>query len=167
MNTLAARKPATQAVPRKPGRKTEISEAQKYEIKEAFDLFDSNATGRIDVKELKMAMRALGFDATKEEIRKIAGEVDKDQSGYIEYQDFLDIMGAKVCSRDPREEMLKAFRLFDDDGSGKISFKNLKRVAKDLGENISDEELKEMIEEADKKGEGEGEGEGGEGNGGK
>ena len=35
---------------------------------------------------------------------------------------------------------------------GKISFKNLKRVAKELGENMTDEELQEMIDEADRDG---------------
>jgi hypothetical protein len=39
--------------------------------------------------------------------------------------------------------------------SGKISFKNLKRVAKELGENMTDEELQEMIDEADRDGDGE------------
>merc|ERR1719232_921897 len=100
-------------------------------------------------------MRALGFEPKREEIKKMIADVDKDGSGVIDYPEFLDMMTQKMAERDPREEMLKAFRLFDDDESGKISFRNLKRVAKELGENMTDDEITEMIEEAARDGDGE------------
>merc|ERR1719262_2021497 len=65
------------------------------------------------------------------------------------------MMSQKILNRDPKDEILKAFRLFDDDETGKISFKNLKRVAKEMGERMTDAELQEMIDEADRDGDGE------------
>ena len=51
--------------------------------------------------------------------------------------------------KDSREDIQKVFNLFDDDQSGKITLKNLKRVARELGETMTDAELLEMIERAD------------------
>mmetsp|Transcript_127507 Transcript_127507/g.354979 ORF Transcript_127507/g.354979 Transcript_127507/m.354979 type:complete len:111 (-) Transcript_127507:60-392(-) len=56
---------------------------------------------------------------------------------------------------DAFHEILKVFRLFDDDETGKTSWKNLKRVAEELGERMTDEELRDMIDEADRDGDGE------------
>ncbi|XP_020637142.1 uncharacterized protein LOC110072832 isoform X1 [Pogona vitticeps] len=140
---------------RKSGLKHELSEEQKQEVREAFDLFDTDGSGTIDIKELKVAMRALGFEPKKEEIRKMIAEIGKEGSSVIEFEDFLTMMTQKMSEKDGKEEILKAFRLFDDDGTGKISFKNLKRVSKELGENLTDEELQEMIDEADRDGDGE------------
>merc|ERR1711934_307121 len=134
---------------------SELSDQRVRECKEAFDLFDTDGSGTIDQKELKVAMRALGFESKRDEIKKMIADVDQNGSGVIEYTEFLDMMTQKMAERDPREEMIKAFRLFDDDETGKISFRNLKRVAKELGENMTDEEITEMIEEADRDGDGE------------
>ena len=76
-------------------------------------------------------------------------------NAFTNWPDFLKMMIHKISNRDPKDEILKAFRLIDDDETGKISFKNLKRVAKELGENMTDEELQEMIDEADRDGDGE------------
>ncbi|XP_036060196.1 centrin-1 [Onychomys torridus] len=146
---------ASTSYKRKVGPKTELTEDQKQEVREAFDLFDSDGSGTIDVKELKVAMRALGFEPRKEEMKKMISEVDKEATGKISFNDFLAVMTQKMAEKDTKEEILKAFRLFDDDETGKISFKNLKRVANELGESLTDEELQEMIDEADRDGDGE------------
>merc|ERR1719316_2654416 len=139
---------------KKPG-KNELTEEQKQEIREAFDLFDTDGSGAIDAKELKVAMRALGFEPKKEEVKKMISDIDKDGDGTIDFDEFMMMMTAKMGEKDSREEIIKAFRLFDDDETGRISFKNLKRVAKELGETMTDEELQEMVDEADRDGDGE------------
>jgi centrin-1 len=113
-------------------------------------LFDTDGSGKIDAKELKVAMRALGFEPKKDEVKKMISEIDKDGSGKIDFNDFLNLMTAKMSEKDSRAEIMKAFRLFDDDDTGTITFANLKRVAKELGENMTDDELREMIDEASK-----------------
>lgn len=135
--------------------RTDLTEEQKQEIKEAFDLFDTDKTGTIDYHELKVAMRALGFDVKKQEVLGLMREYDREGNGAIEYIDFLDIMTHKIQERDPVEEILKAFKLFDEDNTGRISLRNLRRVARELGENLSDDELQAMIDEFDKDGDNE------------
>jgi centrin-1 len=88
-------KPVTQA-PKKV--RSELTEEQRQEIKEAFDLFDTDSQGVIDAKELKVAMRALGFEPKKEEVRRILQEIDKAGEGTIRFEEFMDIMTGKMVS---------------------------------------------------------------------
>ena len=65
--------------------KQELSEAQKNEIKEAFDMFDTAGLGIIDAKELKVALRALGFNPTNDEIKSLITLFDKDNTMRVDF----------------------------------------------------------------------------------
>jgi Ca2+-binding EF-hand superfamily protein len=91
----------------------------------------------------------LGQNPTDEEVEDMIREVDKDGSGSIEFNEFLTMMAKRMSEITPEEELLEAFRVFDKDGSGTISVDELREVMKNLGENLTTEELEEMIKEAD------------------
>ena len=80
-------------------------------------------------------------------------DLDKNKSGSIDFEEFLDMMTARMSDKDTREDISKVFRLFDDDTSGSITLRNLRRVAKELGETMTAEELEEMLSRAATNGE--------------
>lgn len=77
-------------------------------------------------------------------------KADKDGSGTIERGEFLSLMAEMIQKRNPRAEVLKSFRFYDDDDGGTIDFANLMRTATELlGPDIKDfsaEECTRMIE---------------------
>ncbi|CAI0430030.1 unnamed protein product, partial [Linum tenue] len=132
-----------------------LTQQKKQEIKEAFDLFDTDGSGTIDAKELNVAMRALGFEMTEEQINQMIADVDKDGSGSIDFDEFVHMMTAKIGERDTKEELMRAFRILDNDKNGKISVDDIKRIAKELGESLTDREIQEMVDVADQDRDGE------------
>ncbi|KAA8911018.1 hypothetical protein FN846DRAFT_484380 [Sphaerosporella brunnea] len=147
----------------------ELTHDQKEEIHDAFNLFDLNQDRKIDYHELKVAMKALGFETPKPELTDIIrrhGVLPNGQTPppgapttnlYITYEAFVDIMTQKIAERDPLTEIGRAFDLFagvagngrQDAREPKIGIDDLRRVAKELGENLEEEELQAMIEEFD------------------
>ena len=144
----------------KKSKKEELSDIQRKEIDGAFKLFDKDGSGNIDFYELRDAMRALGLNLTKEQVKEMMQKIDTDNNGFIDEDEFRQLMTEKIKARNQEEELRKAFRIYDQDDTGLIEFYDLRRVADELSEGkkeseeIPDEVIFGMIYEAcgDRKG---------------
>ncbi|EEA06466.1 putative calmodulin [Cryptosporidium serpentis] len=132
----------------------QLTEEQIAEFKEAFSLFDKDGDGSITTKELGTVMRSLGQNPTEAELLDMINEIDADGNGTIDFPEFLSLMARKMKDTDTEDELTEAFSVFDRDGNGFISAAELRHVMTNLGEKLTDEEVDEMIREADVDGDG-------------
>ncbi|KAM3349129.1 hypothetical protein ACQJBY_022330 [Aegilops geniculata] len=157
----------------------QLTDDQIAEFKEAFSLFDKDGDvlvndrpgticwivlcfegsrisipGCITTKELGTVMRSLGQNPTEAELQDMINEVDADGNGTIDFPEFLNLMARKMKDTDSEEELKEAFRVFDKDQNGFISAAELRHVMTNLGEKLTDEEVDEMVREADVDGDG-------------
>ena len=72
-------------------RRQELPEDKKKQLKDAFDLFDTEKQGSIDYHELKILMRALGFTVSKQRVLDLVYEVDVHRNGRVTFSDYMEI----------------------------------------------------------------------------
>eukprot|EP00760_Papus_ankaliazontas_P028317 PhM_4_TR3638/c0_g1_i1/m.27654/K16465/CETN1; centrin-1 len=124
----------------------EFTETHKRELKQSFDLFDTEGTGRVPAPNIKVALRALGFEPSQEDLSSLLATVGKDVNSSIDFSEFMALLRYKMSMPSTKEETTQSFYLFDLDDTKRISFADLERVVAELGEALSEEELMEMID---------------------
>ncbi|OHT11278.1 Caltractin [Tritrichomonas foetus] len=137
------------SAPTRKAQRADLTEEQKLELQEAFNMFDTDGSGKIQANELRVALRALGFEPTKDELRRMITDVDKKGDGQLDFPQFMEAIVKKISEPDHDEEIEKSFHLFDNNGDGYLDITDLKYVADLIGETMSQEELFEMVKEAD------------------
>jgi centrin-1 len=142
--------------------KFKFSKEQKKDLQTAFNIFDKDGTGNIDIKDLKVILNALGFEPQEDEIKKLLSSINRsDEEEYnkkgfsahtIDWNEFLSIMSAKLAESEEIQHLKVGFHNFSDqkkEGNIKyITLNSLREMSKTLGEEMRDEELKEMMIEA-------------------
>lgn len=128
--------------------KKDISQEQQAEVKEVFQLFDLDKDNCLSAAESRFALKSLGIELKTHQVIELLKK-----SGYtdpkVSYAQFFQMTKKLLLERDPLDEVRRAFQLFDQEGKGTISIKNLRHVANELGEQVDDDELYAMIEEFD------------------
>jgi len=131
-----------------------LSKEEVEAYKDAFSIFDKDGDGTISTSELAEAMKSLGQNPSDGEIQDMINEVDVDQSGTVDFDEFLKMMTTETKGVDFEQEMRSAFDVFDKDGSGTISPEEIFKLMTSLGENLSEDDIKSMVKEVDKNGDG-------------
>ena len=124
-----------------------LSEETINQFHTIFELFDKDNSGSITTKELGTVMRNLGQNPSEEELKQMIREVDLNGNGTIDFKEFMCLMVKKMKDNDFDEELQEAFKVFDRDQNGYISSHELRHTMTNLGENLTPEEVEEMIKE--------------------
>jgi len=126
-----------------------MSQEKLVELRVAFDLFDNDNDGKIDLAELGKAIEKMGQKLSMEDLREIVKEVDSDYNGTVEFDEFISLMESKMKDVDSEEELYEAFKIFDKNGNGKVSKSDIRSVLSSLREMISPQELQDLMDKYD------------------
>ena len=132
-------------------KKLDIPEDKIAEYKEAFDMFDKDGSGTIDVGEIVKIMKNFGYPIKKSEAQRMISEIDDNGDGELDFEEFVTLMEKQTNYVDQTEEelVLTAFKSFDKDHDGKITNHEFKYLLTQMGDKFTDEELNLLFQESD------------------
>ncbi|XP_070209379.1 calmodulin-like [Littorina saxatilis] len=142
-----------------------LNDKEKHELQSIFEMFDKNKDGKISCDELGVVLRTLGHRYSQTEVEEMIKNADKNDNGYVEYDEFLILMkrwSANAAQQDADldekaredQEAREAFRIFDMDGNGYIDRHELRFIMSKLGESPGEDDICEMFRLADLNGDG-------------
>lgn len=138
---------------------SKYSTGQIRELREAFGLFDKDGDGSITTDELGTVMRNLGQFPSADELSMMLKEIDIDGDGTFSFEEFVQVMAnmggiSEQSEEDEEKELREAFKVFDKSGCGYICASDIRAILQCLGEDLTEEEIDEMIAEVDIDGDG-------------
>lgn len=129
-----------------------LDDAQKARLQRAFSIFDKDDSGKISHTEMMGVLRLLGNNPTNGELEDIIRAIDLNKDGFIDFDEFARVWWVREQQQleaDFETELELAFKVFDTDGSGVITREELREKLTTLGEKLSEEEVEELLAEAD------------------
>ena len=128
-------------------KKVELPEEDIENIRIAFDAFDTEGTGKIDISKVKEAMDETNFQDENPLIYQVIVELDTpaNKNG-VDYDKFLTSIDAKVNAKESREGIRRVFEVIEPENES-ITAESLKKSAEESGIELTDEEIQTILEQ--------------------
>ncbi|CAG5125320.1 unnamed protein product, partial [Candidula unifasciata] len=126
----------------------QLTDEQKAELKEAFALYAKTTTGRIPVRDLGELLRCLGWNPSEQDLEEARHELELTASGSLsltEVEDYIRRRGALYYGNSAEEDLMAAFQVLDNHGSGRIAVSSFRRFLTTMGEKMTHDEAEELI----------------------
>ena len=130
-------------------RKSQLEKQEIESLRKVFDFFDDDGNGTVEPEEIALKLAKFGLELSKEEIQDIMADVDENDDGVMDFDEFVKLMDRRMSLNSQRNEMKETFKVFDKNGDGLVTFSDLKQTLLQLGEEVTDDEVKDMIKQAD------------------
>ncbi|KAL1396113.1 hypothetical protein pipiens_010746 [Culex pipiens pipiens] len=123
---------------------TDLSKDQLKVLKEAFNAFDKDKTGHIPTDVVGTILELLGHKLSEEELEEVIDEYDEDESGQIEFNEFVELASNYVEPEEDydalRKELREVFMMYDKDAKGYIPLDTFKQILRELDGAVPEEE---------------------------
>ena len=122
----------------------QYSKEELHSIEKAFKLF-ADRNGIVHLNNMVIAMKELKLDETEPVIYDLIAELDAETKQGITYDDFVQLLTAKLQDRESQKSTERVYELFVEDPNGTLNYEVLKKVANQVGDQTSDEDLQRLI----------------------
>ena len=122
----------------------QYSKEELHSIEKAFKLF-ADRNGIVHLNNMVIAMKELKLDETEPVIYDLMAELEAETKQGITYDDFVKLLTAKLQDRESQKSTERVYELFVEDPNGTLNYEVLKKVANQVGDQTSDEDLQRLI----------------------
>ena len=124
-----------------------LSKKELEIIKRAFDLFDVDHTGKVDIKEIIDTLINCGYDQKNPVLFQVIADLDTpeaEKNGGVSFFDLIDEINTKLFDKNSKEALSNLYSIFVDD-SNSIRKETLKDICEQIGKEYDDETLQESL----------------------
>jgi len=135
----------------------ELNPTEKKQFSEVFEMFDEAGADKVNISQVPAMMNSMGWNATAAEITNCRKAAKFEDGCDLTLDMYLTFMGVWTSLKPPKhsdDALRNAFKVFDKKGTGSVPGEVFKYIMMGCGEPLSEQEMTELMREADTDGDG-------------